>query len=188
MKIQELYNIWNYYLSLETDLANTSRYIEPLGQEDVHSFEFAKLLILACTEVESVFKLICQSIEGYENAGNIGQYKEAILKKYPKITESSVSIARLGRQIRPFEEWGPEKLAWWDAYQKVKHNRWNSFELATYMNATYAISALYVAIFYVASINHLEFIDNKSQYIFSAYAHQLLSLQPPQKLPDFEGD
>lgn len=44
--------IWNYYLSLEKDLDDTSRYIEPKGQENVFSFEFAKLLVLSCTELE----------------------------------------------------------------------------------------------------------------------------------------
>ena len=60
---EQLNGIWNYYLSLERDMANTSQYIEPMGQEDVHSFEFAKILILSCTEVESLFKILCEEIE-----------------------------------------------------------------------------------------------------------------------------
>ena len=62
MTEQTLNEIWNYYLTLEADISNTSRYIEPRGQENVHSFEFAKILILACTELESVFKLLCIEI------------------------------------------------------------------------------------------------------------------------------
>ena len=50
---EQFTGIWNYFLSLENDLSNTSRYIEPSGQEEVHSFEFAKLIILSCTEAES---------------------------------------------------------------------------------------------------------------------------------------
>ena len=49
MTEKEINGIWYYYLSIEDDLSNTSKYIEPDGQENVHSFEFAKLLILACT-------------------------------------------------------------------------------------------------------------------------------------------
>ena len=63
--------IWNYYLSLEKDLDDTSRYIEPKGQENVFSFEFAKLLVLSCTELESVLKLLCYECSG-EKRGNIG--------------------------------------------------------------------------------------------------------------------
>ena len=188
MKKEELDGIWNYYLSLESDLSNTSRYIEPLGQEEVHSFEFAKLLILACTEIESVFKAICCTIEGHKKAGNMGEYKDAIYGKYPKITEAVVSVARLGRLIKPFEEWAQGRLSWWDAYQQVKHNRGNAFCLATYRNATYAIAALYILIFYLAKITNLEIMDNKNQYIYSGYAHAVLSCLPPENLPDFEDD
>lgn len=35
---KELSGIWNYYLSLEKDLDNTSRFIEPRGQENVFFF------------------------------------------------------------------------------------------------------------------------------------------------------
>ena len=66
--------IWNYYLSLEKDLDDTSRYIEPKGQENVFSFEFAKLLVLSCTELESVLKLLCYECSG-EKRGNIGMVK-----------------------------------------------------------------------------------------------------------------
>lgn len=188
MTIQELDGIWNYYLSLESDLANTSRYIEPLGQEDVHSFEFSKLLILACTEIESVFKAICRNIEGSQTAGNMGQYKEAILGKYPKISEAIVSVARLGRTIKPFEDWTQGKLPWWDAYQQVKHNRGNAFGFATYKNATYAMAALYVSIFYLAETVGLRFPNYRSEYITSEYAPQHFLCRAPKKLPDFEND
>ena len=110
MTRQELDGIWNYYLSLESDLSNTSRYIEPLNQENVHSFEFAKLLILACTEIESVFKSICYSITGTQVTGNMGEYKRTILGKYPRITEAVVSVARLGKPIMPFDGWSHGKL------------------------------------------------------------------------------
>ena len=46
--------MWNYFLSIEQDLANTSRYVEPRGQENVHSFEFAKIIILASIEAELI--------------------------------------------------------------------------------------------------------------------------------------
>ena len=94
--------IWNYYLSLEKDLDNTSRSIEPKGQENVFSFEFAKLLVLSCTELESVLKLLCYECSG-ENKGDIGKYKETVLTNYPKIVFAEVNIARWDETIRPFE-------------------------------------------------------------------------------------
>lgn len=188
MTKEELNGIWNYYLTLETDLNNTSRYIEPAGQEEVHSFEFAKILILACTEIESVFKAICHEITGSEPEGNMGCYKEIILGNYPKIVNAMITIKRSERQLEPFHGWDAGKLKWWSAYQEVKHSRGKHFEQASYINAASAIAALYILIFYLAAISKISFDDVYSQYIYSDYSCRIYSVSPPKKLPDFEDD
>ena len=94
---EQFTGIWNYFLSLESDLSNTSRYIEPSGQEEVHSFEFAKLIILSCTEAESLMKIICFELTN-EEKGNIGEYKGVILERFPNIVSAEVSISRLGKK------------------------------------------------------------------------------------------
>lgn len=189
MTAQKLDGIWYYYLSLEQDLANTSRYIEPAGQENAYSFEFAKLLILSCTEVESVFKMICREIEGTDVKGDIGEYKRVILGEFPKIVDAVVTIIRWGKSIKPFEEWSTGKLTWWDAYQNVKHYRGDFFSAATYKNAATALAALYILIFYLAKICKLDIRhrDDINQYIASDYTIQLLCERPEHELPDFEG-
>ncbi len=44
MDADRLQGMWQYFLTLESDLDDTFRYIDPVGQENVHSFEFAKIL------------------------------------------------------------------------------------------------------------------------------------------------
>ena len=175
---------WNYFLSIEHDLANTSRYIEPSGQETVHSFEFAKIIILACTEVESVMKSICFELTG-EKKGNIGEYKEIILGRFPKITTACVTISRLGKSITPFEGWDSGPLEWWTAYGLVKHGRGTEFDKANYINAATSLSALYILIFYLSKICEIEFRGTDSEYIHSEYSGKLLACAPSEQLPDF---
>lgn len=182
----ELNGIWNYYLSLEADMANTSRYIEPAGQENVYSFEFAKLLILSCTEVESVLKIICCEIEGRQVRGNMDVYRETVLRRYPKIVQSTVYVSRLGKNIEPFAAWNTGKLSWWYAYQEVKHNRAGYFTEATYQNAVNALAALYILIFYLAKIFNLDFDNRASSYITSKYSYEIMLFRAPKELPDFE--
>lgn len=188
MTKEEFNGIWNYYLTLEGDLSNTSRYIEPAGQENVHSFEFAKILILACTEIESVLKAICRELTRTEPEGNIGCYKEVILGYYPKIINATITISRLGRNLEPFYGWDVGKLKWWSAYQEVKHSRGKHFEQASYINAVSAIAALYILIFYLAATVKIDFNDMDSQYVDSDYSHPIFCAAPLKKLPDFEGD
>jgi len=180
-----LNGIWDYYISLEDDLSNTSRYIEPRGQEGVYSFEFAKLLVLTCIEIEAVFKEICRTVCGKEPPQDMSKYKETILGKYPKIIEATVSIKRLGRSIKPFEYWGEGKLSWWDAYQKVKHSRDKYFRLATYLNAVTAISALHILIHYLSQATGTPLKKCSGSYVCSEYGYVLLSVKAGGKLPDF---
>lgn len=186
MTNQELNNIWNYFLELEQDMKSTSRYIEPEGQENVHSFEFAKMIVLSCTEVESVFKLLCLEIDSGKEKGNMSDYKAMILEKYPKIVDATVSISRWGKDIKPFKGWDTGKLAWWGAYQNIKHNRGANFRNATYYNAIYALSALYILIFYLAKASNTEFRSGDSQYIYSQYSIQYFCCALEKELPDFE--
>lgn len=189
MNEKSLHGIWNYYLMLERDLDNTSRYIEPEGQENVYSFEFAKLLILACTEVESVFKELCAEIDCSKKADNIVKYNEIVLSRYPEITEATVRVNRLGRDIVPFQEWGVSEakpLSWWRAYNEVKHNRGDHFADATYLNAVTALSALYILIFYLAEITGIKFSSQDSSYIDSDYADGRFLFGAQKKLPGCE--
>ena len=176
--------VWNYYLSLESDLANTSRYIEPAGQEETHSFEFAKIIILACTEIESVMKAICFELTNSEK-GNMGEYKETILTKFPKIVQAQVTVSRLGRDIVPFDGWDSGPLPWWDAYTAVKHKRGTEFEKASYHNAVLSLSALYILILYVARMKGIDFSSMNSTYIFSDYSRKIIACAPSNQLPDF---
>ncbi len=115
----------------------------------------------------------------------MSKYKETILGKYPKIIEATVSIKRLGRSIKPFENWGEGKLSWWDAYQKVKHSRDKYFRLATYLNAVTAISALHILIHYLSQATDIPLKKCCGSYIRSEYGYVLLSVKEGGKLPDF---
>ena len=183
MKREELDEIWNYYLSLEKDMDLTSSYVEPRGQEEVLSFAFAKIIILACTEIESVFKVFCREL-GEEN-GNIGEYKRAILREYPTLVDAEISIPRLHKTIKPFRNWDNNRLSWWDAYQHVKHDRGNDYSEASYINAVSSLGALYLLIFFLAYKTSLFFEDYKSTYIDSEYQSRYVFSNPNKRISDF---
>lgn len=181
----EIEHIWNYYLSLENDLSNTSRYLEPSGQENVHSFEFSKLIILSCTEIEAVLKTICKEKSG-KDCGNIGEYKGEVLAHFPKIVNATVYVSRWWQEIHPFEGWDSGKLDWWEAYVAIKHNRDSNFTSATYKNAVYSLSALYVLILYLAKVFDTYVSDARGTYIVSDYSSKYLVCAPNKQLPDFD--
>ena len=184
MDIVNAKDCWNYYCTLSNDMYNTFRYVEPKNQENVFSFEYAKIIILSCTEIENVFKSICY-IQNQSECGNIGEYKAIILKAFPNIVNTVVSIPRLDKKINPFAGWNEEKLCWWDAYTLIKHNREKAYAHASFQNAILALSALYVSIFYLAEISNNDFIMIDTGCIESDYADTILSMGKGNKLPDF---
>lgn len=186
MNKESLLNIWYYYLIIEKDMNETSQFIEPFNQENTYSFAFYKIIILSCTEIETIFKIITKSISGDEN-GKISEYKSYILSKYPKIVNSKVFVERWGKTIEPFNQWNSGRLEWWDAYSCLKHNRKNDFKKATYKNAVFCLSALYILILYLVKIfNIKDFDDSQSIYITSEYSYSILYSDSEVPLPDFE--
>ena len=181
----ELENLWNYYLTLESDIANTSRYIEPDGQENVYSYEFAKLIILSCTEVENSLKTLCMEKIGKE-CGNISEYKNVVLNFFPKIVEAEVYVSRWAKSIQPFFGWNVGKLSWWEAYNDLKHNRGRNFKNATYENAVYSLAALYLLILYLAKVINARISNARGTYIISDYTDKYIVCSPIKQLPDFE--
>lgn len=181
----EIKDSWNYFRSLSDDMAQTARYVEPIGQEKVYSIEFAKIIILSCTELESVLKALCLGIDGSE-CGNIGQYKEKVLGRFPHIVEAVVEIPRTGAQLKPFEGWDSGPLSWWDAYTDVKHTRGKLFSQASYQNALYALSALYISILYYSEFSNVKLHTADGGYLSSDYSDTIISFGRIKSLPDFE--
>lgn len=163
-------SIWYYYLALESDLKETSRYVEPVDQDKVYSIEFYKIIILAATECESIMKLLCKEFTGNEG-GTISEYKMVLLANIPGICSAEVYIPRAkGMRLRPFDGWNGAPLKWWDIYQECKHSRHAHFKDANYETAVYAMGALYILIFYLykkVGGDYTRLTD--SDYIHSSY-------------------
>jgi len=159
-------------MNLQSDLSNTSRYIDPRNQQQVHSFEFAKILILSCTEFESVMKQICFELT-HETHGSISEYKETILQHFPGIVDAKVYVPIIAETILPFNNWNNDRLFWWGAYTSVKHNRNQSIECASYHNALYALSALYLSVLYLSKVTNNSVDDFGTGYLYSPYSKKM---------------
>lgn len=172
--------MWNYFLAIEDDLKLTTRFVEPEGQELVHSLEFTKILLLACTEIETAAKLVA-FCKGEKEPGNIAQYKALILSEYPGIVDAEV-FAR-DKSFKPFENWEKSKLEWWEAYTDIKHSRVDNYEKGNYINATYALGALYLLILYLDKTTGSNIYSDYSSFIRSNYSKASLIHAPISKLP-----
>lgn len=116
-------------------------YIEPseIGLK-TYSHKIRELLILACTELESTFKY-------YKLGNNQGMNDYVKILDLIDLSKHKLSLVGYADPYKccPFENWdknNPSRsLSWYDAYNQVKHNKNNSFQLATLENCINAIAA-----------------------------------------------
>ena len=143
------YRYWHHFLTLESDFAATSRYVEFSPQNfATFSIEYAKLLLAIGSEVDVLCKVACENIDRGAKRDNIDDYR-ASMTTHTKIAAEEVLVRRYGLALRPWDAWSRgENPTWWRSYNHVKHLRNAYFHEASLENCANAICGLFVAVLY----------------------------------------
>lgn len=139
---------WNYFLTLDADAANLSRYVE-FKEDNFNSYsvEMARILLAAASEVDVVAKLLCKNVDPTSKAGNINQYRTKLTRAFPGMISMTVTIPRYALTLRPWDNWSQNKSPdWWCDYNAVKHERNANFERANLKNTLNSVGALFVVL------------------------------------------
>lgn len=141
---QFINNNWNYYLMLENDFINITRYIK-LDKSNFKTFsdEIIKLLQSIGAECDLMFKKICNI--NLKQRASMNNYVQ-ILNDYPQIISEKIIVKSSDIVLQPFKFWkktSPGKLEWWNAYNLIKHNREGNYKLGKFGNLLYSLAALY---------------------------------------------
>jgi hypothetical protein len=143
---------WNYFIALEEDLCEISRFIEFCGSNyDTYSIELAKLLLSSSSEVDVVLKELCQVYDsGIKNKrSTIKDYRKIIMANIPEISGEKVFIRRYSLILKPWRNWKKdENPDWWMGYNDVKHKRSDNFCKANLKYVLNSIAGLLVIVFY----------------------------------------
>lgn len=129
---------------LESRLIECLSYIPFIeNNKQVISPKFIPIILEACSLIDSVFK---------NSKGQKG--KKHDLKGYTKLVEHhlyleeaiSIFLNPPLRFLTPFDNWTKAAPTWWAAYNKLKHDRLDNYDAATYENAILAMSGLHQVI------------------------------------------
>lgn len=140
---------WNYFLTVEAELLACTRYVEfSCDNYSCYSNEFSKIIVLAASEVDSIFQEICEHLSPASKYNNIANFYPVITNKFPHISECEVSIARYQLNIQPWKNWtSSQRPDWWSkGYNKLKHERSANFKNATLLFALNAVGAQFLAL------------------------------------------
>lgn len=157
---------WSYYLSVEKMLINTVQFVSPSEEnKNTYSDEFTKIILLSCSEIDSILKLLCKLNNIILND------KEYNMKNYAKMLEKDKSIKResYGPEyvstinesflvVTPFKDMDYKMkyagLEWWKDYQFLKHNRMENAKRGNLINAIISVSA-----YYILMIKLMDYLD-----------------------------
>jgi hypothetical protein len=157
---------WSYYKSIENMFINTIQYVSPSkANKETYSDEYAKIIFLCGSEIDSILKLICklENITPKNKRYNMGDYsifieKTASLKEECYCPRCMTTIKEEYLMIAPFNKIQIDKpysgLDWWENYQSLKHNRMENAKKGNLQNATSMLIAHYILIRFL--INYLE--------------------------------
>ena len=132
-------------------LENIFRNIHPHEDNfNVFGHQIRNLIILATTEVESSLTAIFQA----NNIPPLLQYfttRDYVrLKKVLRLAEYEVSLSHYPwlQSFSPFRDWidtqPTQSLKWYDAYNKIKHNREVEFQEATLLHSVNTVIAVHI--------------------------------------------
>lgn len=137
---------WKYFLALDEDFSQLSRFIEPCEENlTSYSLELARLVMAATQECDVVLKELCK-MSGREGLRNEQQYREHLTCAIPTLSNVKIICPRYQLEFVPFESWSEnETPSWWSANNKVKHQRATHYDHANMKHAMSSISGLLVA-------------------------------------------
>jgi hypothetical protein len=102
IQVSQSFIHWNYFIALENDLAQASRYIEfDKKNFKTYSIEMAHLLLASASEVDVIAKGICGYLEPKTKARNINNYQTVIRRKLPEFVKRIHWIRQCGRRKHP---------------------------------------------------------------------------------------
>lgn len=152
IRVQTVNSHWSFFLALEHDLEQLSRYIE-FSQSNFACFslEIARVLLAAGAEVDVVCKQLCKKLNPRSRAASIGTYRTELTTGISVLSSWEVQVPRFGLVLHPWDEWkNPDGIPfWWTAYNKTKHHRHTDFKSANLKNAINAVAGLFVVILYL---------------------------------------
>jgi len=138
-------NYWKYFLSIEEELINTSKYVEfDNDNMRVFSTEFTKIILTASSEVDVLLAEISKLYGLTKKKPNFKDHFNIINKHVISLMSENVYLKNYGLIVSPFADWNDsEELAWHKSYNKLKHKRGTHYKEGNLENALLSVGALF---------------------------------------------
>lgn len=129
------------FTNLERQLIECMEYIPFIEQNmQVVSPKFIPVILEACSLIESIFKELTNNKRKIHNFKKYAELHEKHLELEDTI---SIFLSTPIRFYQPYKKWTKIAPNWWHAYNKIKHDRLNNYEYATYQTVVLSLNGLH---------------------------------------------
>ena len=156
---------WSYYCIIEKMFINTIQYVSPsITNKKTYSDEYAKIILLCGSEIDSILKLICKlkRIKPQGRDYSMNDYSlmidnEEAIKLQSYCPECMTTTKEKFLVSSPFKDIKTgiqySGLDWWKNYQSLKHNRMKNAKKGNLQTTVNLLTAHYILIRHL--INYL---------------------------------
>ncbi|MCX6009143.1 MAG: hypothetical protein NTW48_03770 [Chloroflexi bacterium] len=131
----------NNFTSLEKRLSECMEFIPFVGQNKcVVSSKFIPMILESCGLIESILREITKDKSRRYSFKDYAKLHEANLELDETISIFLVSPIKF---YQPYKRWTEVIPEWWGCYNKLKHDRLNNYEFATYETAILSLVGLH---------------------------------------------
>jgi hypothetical protein len=128
------------FQSLEEQLLTCLQYIPYSEQnKNVASPKFVPILMDTCSLIDSVFR----HTVGGDQRHSLKNFAESLEGRLWLEEATSLFLISPMRLLRPFKGWRQAAPSWWDAYNRVKHDRIQNHDAATLEQTVMALAGLH---------------------------------------------
>ncbi|MBA3634738.1 MAG: hypothetical protein H0W58_18325 [Acidobacteria bacterium] len=97
------FHYWQHFKALGLSLEDTTRYVEPiLSNYKTYSIEFARILLIFCSQIDVICKLLCQQIGSAKIPKDVNGYRKIITAKYPNFHKMKIITPSYGIELYPW--------------------------------------------------------------------------------------
>lgn len=150
IKVKSTLIHWNYFLSIESDVLNLSRYVDfSQINFECYSIEITRILFASASEADVIAKAICKIADPKSRADDIHKYQDVMTTRFKSIEKFKVFMPRFGLEFEPWSNWSCPQTPpdWWTAYNKVKHRRDQYFAMGSLKNCLNSVAGLFSLMF-----------------------------------------
>jgi hypothetical protein len=181
------YSPWNYFITIESDFAKTTRYVEITPHNyGTFSIEYAKILLASSSEIDVICKIFCRNIYPAQKCENINDYRNLIMKHYPRFCDNKIALDGYKIELLPWLDWKNNKNPpWWKSYNNVKHERNKYYHEANLENTIGSLAGLMSLLLYYYRVVENKFPVTFTKIFCSESLPVNIIAKGKKDLPDF---